>query len=270
MGGGDVVLVNGESVQRPDLSADRLLGLTCFDTIAFQAGKLLVGEAHLERLASGARTLALTPVGGWEAIDDAIETALELSDHEEGIVRVSLHARGEPTGLHFAERSADVQTYVTAPRYGDVSEGVTVVTSTMQAPGPSWPAHVKAPNLVRILAHREARGRGAFEGLMLDARDDVVSGTRSNVFARLGDKLITPTAPPAFPGTRRRAVLEATGGLGLQAQARPLAREDLDRAEEIFLTFTGPDVVPVVELDGEPVHHGEAGPWTREIAQAVP
>lgn len=262
----DVAVVAGELVEDPDTSADRLLGVTCFDTIAFGPEGLVDGEAHLERLAKGARTIGIGPEGGWEAVDRAIETALEATDHGEGIVRVSLHARGEPVGLSFEDRLAEVQVLATAPRYEGIQDGVAAVTSTIPAPGPGWPAHVKAPCLPRTMAHREARGRGAFEGLLLDGSDRVVSGTRSNVFARVDDELVTPPSPPAFPGITRRRVLEAARRLELPARARPVPRSALDDAREIFVTFTGPSVVPLIELDGEPVGDPD---WTDRLADEL-
>lgn len=259
-----LVLVNGEKVDEPDVSADRLLGFTVFETIAIRRGDLVEAEAHLERLARGARTVGLGPVGGWEAVDEAMATALAEADPGEGVLRVSLHARGEPVGLHMEDRQADVQVAVTPSRYGELAEGVVAVTSTIEAPGSAWPAHVKTGCLPRIMAHREARGRNAFEGLMLDGDDRVVSGTRSNVFARLGDELVTPPSPPAFPGITRRRVREAADEMGVPVRVRSLPRSALDRARELFLTFTGPGLVPVVELDGEAIGDGP-GAWTRKL-----
>jgi branched-subunit amino acid aminotransferase/4-amino-4-deoxychorismate lyase len=260
-----LVLVNGEPVDEPDRSADRLLGLTVFDTIAVEEGRPLHLDAHLERLARGARTVGLGPVGGWEAVDEAIEQVLANTELARAVLRVSLHARGEPVGLHMEDRQADVRVSLAPARYGDLSEGVAAVTSTIQAPGEAWPAHVKAPCLPRTMAHREARGRNAFEGLMLDGEDRVVSGTRSNVFARVDDVLLTPPSPPAFPGITRRSVHRAAGDLSIPLRVRGLPRERLDDASELVLTFTGPGIVPVVELDGEPVGDGTPGPWTREL-----
>lgn len=265
----DVVILNGEPVDAPDTSAARLLGMTCFDTIAFRDTELIRGEAHLERLAKGARTLGLGPVGGWEAVDESVEAALARTHHEEGILRVSLHARGQPVGLQLEDRLADVQVSITPPRYGDLTEGVDVVTSTIPAPGSAWPAHVKAPCLPRTIAHREARGRGAFEGLMLDRNDHVVSGTRSNVFARLEDTLVTPPSPPAFPGITRSSVLEGAKELGYPATSRPLDRAVLDEARELFLSFTGPGVVPIRTLDGDPALDPVPGSWTSRLADEV-
>lgn len=264
----DVAVVDGEVVEAVDASADRLLGLTCFDTIAFQEGELVHGEAHLERLARSARTLGLGPEGGWEAVDRAIETALARTEHERGICRVSLHATGEPIGLRLDDAHAQVQVLVTQPRYGDLAEGVEAVTATVRAPNPdSWPAHVKAPCLPRYMAHREARGRDAFEGLMLDGQDRVVSGTRSSLFAALGDVVQTPPSPPAFPGVTRARVLDRLDDE--RARVRPLDRDALDDADELWLAFTGPGVVPVTTLDGKPVGDGTPGPLARELADAL-
>lgn len=264
----DVAVVDGDLVPDPDRSADRLLGLTCFETIAFDDGALVAEDRHLERLARSARTLGLGPKGGWEAVDEAIETALDASDHERGIVRVSLHAEGEPVGLQLADPRASVQVLVTAPRYGELSEGVSAVTSTIQAPSEgAWPTQAKIPCLPRYLAHREARGRGAFEGLMLDDRDRVVSGTRSNVFVRSGDAVVTPPSPPAFPGITRGRLIDALGEE--EIRVRPLERSSLDQADELWLTFTGPGVVPIVELDGAPIGDGTPGEATSELARRL-
>lgn len=261
----DVAVVDGELEPDPDVSADRLLGLTVFETITFEAGELRHGERHLERLARSARTVGLGPEGGWEAVDEAIGTALSATGHEEGIVRVSLHAKGEPVGLQVPEPRAGVQVLVTAPRYGDLSDGVRAVTATVQAPSEgSWPTQAKAPSLARYLAHREARGRDAFEGLMLDGEDRVVSGTRSNIFLVDGDEVATPPSPPAFPGITRARIMEALQD-ERPVRVRAIPRRTVDEADELLLTFTGPGVVPVVELDGEPVGGGEPGPLAREL-----
>jgi branched-subunit amino acid aminotransferase/4-amino-4-deoxychorismate lyase len=262
-----VAVVDGELVEDPDVSADRLLGLTCFETIAVEGDELVRAEAHLERLAGSARALGLGPEGGWAAVDEAIATALAASPVERGIVRVSLHATGEPVGLALEDPRAEVQVVVTQPRYGDLREGVRAVTSTVQAPAErAWPANVKAPCLPRYLAHREARGRDAFEGLMLDASDHVVCGSRSNVFADLRGEVVTPPSPPAFPGVTRERVFEQ---LGDAARTRPLGLEELADADEVWLSFTGPGVVPVVELDGSSVGDGTPGPRARELAAAL-
>lgn len=252
----DVAVIDGQLQPDPDTSAAHLLGLTCFDTIRFDQEALIDGDAHLERFAHSARTLGLGPKGGWEAVDDAIRLALETTEHTTGILRVSLHALSEPIGLQVPDATAQVQVLATAPRYGDLTQGVTAVTSTIQAPNENaWPSHVKAPCLPRYIAHREARGRDAFEGLMLDPEDRVVSGTRSTVIALLDETLATPPSPPAFPGITRARLIDTIDDV----QVRPIARDTLNEATELYLAFTGPGLVPVTTLDGAPVGSGKPG-----------
>lgn len=262
-----VALLNGAPVKAPDTSAARLLGLTCFETILVLGGQPRHLQRHTDRLSASAETLGLTPQGGMPAIAEHLEQAIAAFQAPTGIARVSLHARATPTGLSLDDPSCDVLVLVTEPRYGDLSTGVTAITSTLRAPDPaSRPAHVKAPSLARFLAHREARERGAFEGLMLDARGHVVSGTRSNLWAVLDGTLTTPPSPPALPGVTRSLVLDHVD----EAREAQIHRDQLAEAEELIVSFTGPGVVPVVELDGAPVGDGQPGAWWRALAKVIP
>lgn len=265
-----VAFLDGQPIQAPDTSAGRLLGLTCFETIAVEAGQLAHLEAHLERLAGSLSVLGLEPEGGLAAIEAQLARAVSAFEGEQGICRVSVHATGQPTGLQLEDAGCSVQIVVSQPRYGDVSQGVAAITSTRRAPDPaSWSAEVKAPNLARFLAHREARSRGAFEALMLDARGHVVSGSRSNLLAVLEGVLVTPPAPPALPGITRGRVLDHLEATEQPIEVRGLHRDVLGEASELILAFTGPGIVPVVELDGAPVGDGYPGPVAQGLACAL-
>ncbi len=260
----DVHLIDNEPAPKPPTTAARLLGITCFDTIHFHNNTLQHAHEHLERLAHSARTIGITPNGGWEAVDDAIQQALQTTTHPHGILRVSLHATGQPTGLNLDEPNAEVQITLTKPRYDDLTHGQPMITTTPRAPNPdAWPPHVKAPCLPRYLAHKEARARNAFEGLMLDAHDNAISGTRSNIFARIHNRTITPPTPPAFPGITRKRTLQALNTD--ETDIRPIPRKELNQATELWITFTGPGIVPITSLDGDPIGDGTPGPTTKRL-----
>lgn len=261
-----IALLDGEPAPGIATSAAHLHGVTCFETVSLEAGELTHLDRHLNRLAIGLETLDLEPPGGRAGIRARIDEALAAWPAPDGIVRVSVHATGSMQGLHLADRSASVLVVVQEARYPDLTDGVDVVTSTRRAPDPeATPTAFKAPNLARLLAHREARERRAFEGLMLDARGHVVSGTRSNVFAVIGDELVTPPAPPALPGVTRGRTLEIAEALGIGTQARRLHRDELPESNELFLTFTGPGIVPVATLDGAPIGQATPGQLTSRL-----
>ncbi len=265
-----IAWLDGEPAPGIATTAAHLHGVTCFETVSLEEGDLARLDRHLDRLAIGLETLDLEPPGGQAGIRARIEEAVAAWPAADGIVRVSVHATGPMSGLHLADRSASVLVVVQEARYPDLADGVDVVTSTRRAPDPeATPTTFKAPNLSRLLAHREARERQAFEGLMLDARGHVVSGTRSNVFAVVGDGLVTPLAPPALPGVTRGRTLEIARAQGIETQTRRLHRDELPEATELFLTFTGPGIVPVATLDGAPVAPTAPGPLTSRLLERL-
>ncbi len=256
-------LLNGQRVPWSQASADRLQGITCFETVALAGGQLVCLEEHLARLGCGLVTLGLEPEGGVQGVGELVRRATEETELQEGIVRVSVHAAGTPVGLALEDRSADVLVLITPARYTGLAEGVRAVTSSRLAPDPaSVPTGFKAPNLARWLAFDEATAAGAFEALMLDAQGSVVSGTRSNCMAVIDGRIVTPPAPPALPGINRARLIEAPG---LEVEIRAIPASELAAATEVLITFTGPGVVPVVDLDGKPVGDGRPGPVYDEV-----
>lgn len=261
-----VALLDGEPAPGLATSAAYLHGVTCFETIALEDSQPAHLEAHLERLARGLEALELAPAGGLEGVRDRIGEAVAAYEGTDGIVRVSVHASGAMQGLQLDDPSARILVVVQPSRYPDLAEGVAVVTATRRAPDPeAFPTTFKAPCLPRLLAHREARRREAFEALMVDARGHVVSGTRSNVFAVVDGRLVTPPTPPALPGVTRRRVLDAAEAAGIDAEVRRLHRDELPEADELFVTFTGPGIVPAATLDGAPVGRAVPGPTTGQL-----
>ncbi len=265
-----VAFLDGQPAPELATSAAYLHGVTCFETIALDGGELAHLGAHLDRLAEGLDTLALSPPGGLGGIRKRLDDAVAAYGGTEGIARVSVHATGPLQGLHLEDPSASVLVVVQPARYPDLADGVAAVAATRRAPDPeAFPTGFKTPCLPRLLAHREARERGAFEALMLDARGHVVSGTRSNVFAAIEGTLTTPPTPPALPGVTRQRVLDAAEAAGLEAEIRRLHRDELPEADELFITFTGPGIVPIVRLDGAPIAGGRPGPIAGKLADQV-
>jgi 4-amino-4-deoxychorismate lyase len=122
----------------------------------------------------------------------------------------------------------------------------TVICRTRLASG-SATAGLKTLNrLEQVLARSEFEGTDTFEGLTLDADDNIICGTMSNVFF-VNDKSIS--TPPldrcGVEGVMRRHVIETLGQQGIAVAPQPYARSCLDDADEIFLTNSQFGVIPV-------------------------
>jgi branched-chain amino acid aminotransferase len=119
-----------------------------------------------------------------------------------------------------------------------------------------------------ILAVREARRDGYDEALLLDTDGFVAEGSGENLFMVRDGRLYEPQTTSALDGITRRSVHVLAGELGLAVEARPLTRDELYCADEVFLTGTAAEVTPVVEIDRRPVGNARPGPLTRQLQAA--
>jgi D-alanine transaminase len=144
-------------------------------------------------------------------------------------------------------------------------DGVRVITT----PDLRWArCDVKSLNLLaNVLAREEARAAGVFEAILV--RDNhVTEGSVSNVFAVINGSVTTsPTDPSILPGITRAATLELVHREGIPLVERSISVEELRGADEVFLTGTTVEIVPVVSLDGVTIGRGVPGPLTRRLAQ---
>ena len=120
--------------------------------------------------------------------------------------------------------------------------------------------------LPNILLRQEAIDAGAQEAILV--RDGLaLEGAASNLFAVVQGTLITPPrGPQILGGITRDLVLELAAEHGLDAAERDMPLEVLREAEEIWVTSSTREIVPVVELDGMPVGIGVPGPVWRRMA----
>ncbi|HHQ41481.1 MAG TPA: D-amino acid aminotransferase, partial [Chromatiales bacterium] len=122
--------------------------------------------------------------------------------------------------------------------------------------------------LANVLARREAARRGAAEAILV--RDGLVTeGAASNVFAVLDGTVVTPPkGPHILPGITRDVALELARAEGLATREAELPAAALDRAEEIWISSSTRELVPVTRLDGRPVGGGRPGPVWRRLDAA--
>jgi branched-chain amino acid aminotransferase len=115
-----------------------------------------------------------------------------------------------------------------------------------------------------ILAKVETAKAGYEEAILLDEHGNVCEGSGENLFLVRGGEIATP--PPTasiLDGVTRRSVIQIAGDLGFRVMERDIARGELYQAEELFLTGTAAEVVPVREVDDHAV--GPPGELTRAI-----
>jgi branched-chain amino acid aminotransferase len=126
--------------------------------------------------------------------------------------------------------------------------------------------HAKASGqyLNSILAKTESQNAGYEEALLLDERGFVCEGSGENIFVVREGQIVTPPHVAAIlDGINRKSVIQIARDLGYTVVERDIARSELYLAEEVFLTGTAAELVPVREIDDHPL--GEPGEITRVI-----
>jgi branched-chain amino acid aminotransferase len=120
-----------------------------------------------------------------------------------------------------------------------------------------------------ILAKIEADKTGYEEAILLDSRGYVCEGTGENLFLVKGGTVHTPGfANDILEGVNRAAVIDILREQGYEVVERDIARGELYRADEVFMTGTAAELTPIREIDDMAVGEGVRGPITTEV-QAI-
>ncbi len=253
-----------------------LYGDGVFEGIRIYAGRIFRFYDHLDRFATSAKAIGLALPGGIERVEKAVRETARAFGEPEGYIRL-ICTRGE------GELGVDPSTCANPTLVCIATElrlfpaqtlerGLDMVTVSVRRPAlDAVDPRVKSLNyLNNVLAKREARLRGAHEGLILNHAGHVAEASVANIFAAKGGVLTTPPATDGgLEGITRASVLEVAVQLGIDARERTLSRFDLLGADEVFLTGSGAGLVPVATLDGETVG-SPARPVFDRIAEAFP
>jgi branched-chain amino acid aminotransferase len=243
-------------------------GIRCYDTEIGPA--IFRHQDHLERLAKSAELYYLTLPHSLEEIREGTKELIRRNGLRSCYIRpIAFRGYGE-LGL-FAKSAVDV--VVAAWPWGvylgeeSKARGIRAAVSSWRrlSPAGSIP-HAKASGsyLNSILAKTESANAGYDEAILLDERGFVSEGSGENIFVvRDGEILTPPHTASILDGINRKSVIQIARDLGYTVVERDIARAELYLAEEVFLTGTAAELVPVREIDDHAL--GEPGEITRVI-----
>jgi 4-amino-4-deoxychorismate lyase len=262
------VLVNG--IREAGISPlDRGLhfGDGLFETIACRNGRPRFLSLHLERLALGCKRLNIDASG----LDDTRAEVLGLArEADRAIVKV-LMTRGVAVARGYSPTGSERATRITI-RYSwphedpaQLHDGVLVRTCAVRCGENPWLAGLKHCNrLEQILARAEWPAHSDIaEGILFSSSGKLVSGTMSNIFIVHGSSVRTPIVDRCgVAGVMRRVVMTEAQRAGIPTNECDLEAQDLQSADEIFLTNARIGIWPVRALDGRRM---SPGPTTRRL-----
>ncbi|HMI84561.1 MAG TPA: aminotransferase class IV [Polyangiaceae bacterium] len=249
-----------------------LYGDSIFETVRTYNGKAFALGDHLDRLARSSERLFIELPVSLEVIATEVEQGITLAQNPESFARIMITRGTGPLGLdpalaHHPNRVILIEPFE-PPSPEAYRDGIGAITfRTVRATDATPAAGAKVANyLTSVLAIREARKQGATEAFIVDGRGCVLEGTTSNVFLVKDGRLVTaPEESGILSGITRAYLLHAAEHLGLHISIRDIREEELIEADELFISSTLREVLPVVHLDGRPVGGGKPGALTRQI-----
>jgi branched-chain amino acid aminotransferase len=255
-----------------------LYGDSVYEVIRTYRGVPFELEAHLARLERSAALIALTLPWTRERLKAEVGRTLLAAQNAESYLRVVVTRGGGEIGvdpgLARGEKVILIAKELTTPPPEAYSRGVklALVDVRRNLREAIDPAAKTGNYLNSVLAMKQAKERGAFEALLLDREGRVTEAATANVFIVKEGALVTPPlAVGILEGLTRRRVLELAREAGLRASESDLRPADLFAADEVFITSTTRELVPVVAiLEGgseRPIGDGTVGPVARRLLE---
>jgi len=241
-----------------------------YEVVPAYGGKAFALPQHLARLARSLRELKIA-----NPHSDAEWTAIagQLMTHNGGgdcMVYLQV-TRGAPAKRAHAFPAGTPPTVVglcnplPAPSENALRDGVSAITR----PDIRWGrCDIKSIALLPNILATQAAAEQQCNECILHRDGRVTEGASSNVFAVLGTAVVTPSkGPEILPGITRDVLLELLRFAKIPVQERRLTLNELRSADEIWLTSSTREVLPVTKLDGDPVGGRKPGPlWKKAYA----
>ncbi|MCS7062817.1 MAG: branched-chain-amino-acid transaminase [Methylacidiphilales bacterium] len=252
-----------------------LYGDGVFEGIRVYNRKVFQLTEHLLRLQDSARALMLKLPLTLNEIEEAILECCRRNNLQDGYIRLVVTRGVGNLGLSpdKCTRATIIIIAGSIELYPEkyYREGLKVVTvpTWRNSPAALSPAIKSLNYLNNIMAKIEGTLCGAQESIMLNSEGYVTECSGDNIFIRKGERIYTPPIyAGALDGITHRVVMELVKQSGSQVEEKMLTRYDLFVADEMFLTGTGAEIVPVVEVDGRIIGDGKPGRLTQSLMAA--
>jgi branched-chain amino acid aminotransferase len=231
-----------------------------FETLRVDAGRAFAWERHMERLVLSAAELGFPVPPSPARLHEAMRELLDAQSLTDAVLRITVTrgiAGGRPT-----RTGAWVEAGPLAGRlWPGTRAGAGRAMIAKHAFEPGWIGrHKTTSRLAWDLAREEARAAGVDEAILVTPAGAALEGAASNLFAVRGGEVLTPPlASNVLPGLARATVIGLCAGLGVPVREAALTVPELLAADEVFLTNSVQEVLPLAQLAGRALPSQETG-----------
>jgi len=232
---------------------------------------------HYQRLQQSAAALSYPEIVSREALEQVLLELRQRNSLHNAYFRITItRGRGE-VGFQRALHG-DLTCLIIAREFRGFDEthytrgiALHVAETRRNAPEAINPKIKSISNLNSLLGKLEARNHQAFEVIMLNNREHICEGAASNIFWTKDQWVFTPDASTGLlEGVTRSTIIRlCEEDLGLRVISGEYKLQDLQFADEAFITSTSLEVMPVVRIDDFTINRGQVGPICRDLRLAL-
>lgn len=249
-----------------------LYGDGVFEGIRFYNDRVFRLDEHIDRLYDSAKAIHLTIPISKPEMEAAVLETIRANDLHDGYIRLVITRGVGGLGLspYRCEKASVIVIASTIALYDPevYQKGLKLVTCSTRRPSHDTlsPAVKSLNYLSNVMAKIEAIAGDADEGVMLNAAGYVAECTGDNIFVVKNGVIYTPPVHAgALNGITRKVVIELAQARGFELVETEMSRYELYTADELFLTGTAAEVVPVRVYDERVIGNGDPGPITRQL-----
>lgn len=268
----EFALLNGSIIERSEAKVDvedrgYQFGDGIYEVIRVYNGKMFTAAEHLARFNKSAESIGITLPYSILQLTEMLEELLIKNNLETGNIYMQV-TRGTAPRNHVFPAGNVTPTLVAYTIKGvrpfdSLKSGVkTILTEDIR-----WlRCDIKSLNLLgNLLAKQKASEQGCFEAIQHRGQD-VTEGSSSNIFIVKNGTVITHESNHLIlKGITKNVILDLCLKNNIPVHERTFSLEELEVAEEVFLSSTTSEVMPVIEINGKKVHTGVPGPITLKL-----
>lgn len=260
------IWMNGQMVEWKDAQAHVMhhalhYGGSVFEGIRIYNGKIFKLREHMARLIASADMIGMPITYDLETLCQAVEDAVAKNNLVDGYIRPLAWRGPEEMGIGATQCSTQVMIACWPwGKYFGENEGLTLLTSQWRKPDPQTSVTASkcaAGYVVNTLAKHEAIDKGYGDALMLDYRGYVAEISAANIFMVKDGKISTPIPDCFLNGITRLTVIDLCKVNNIPIEEKRIMPDDLMAADEIFVTGTLAEVMPVTKIDETEFEIGE-------------
>jgi len=271
------IYINDEFFHRSEakisvMDSGFLLGDGVWEGIRLHKGTLIHLEDHLDRLYSGAKSIAMDIGLSQREMAEALQKTINTNNMDSDVHIRLIVSRGiKKTPYQHPKVTLGEPTVVIIPEYKKASEEIKKMGLTLATVKTKRDNSTQDPRINSLSKHNciaaciEADQLGVDEGLMLDPHDFVSTCNSTNFFIVQGEEVWTSTGEYCLNGVTRASIIRLCKEYNIAVFEKNFNVKDVYTADEVFVTGTFAGVIPIISVDDKIIGAGTRGSITKSL-----